>query len=422
MRGRRTARFLFAAFVTVALVTGGLTAPREPASAAVTPGSVAPSEDPFYTPPKVLPEHNGALIRSRPFTAYLSGIFLDGQVVPVPARGWQIMYRSTNAIGRPIAATGSVFVPYAPYPGARPLVAYAPGTVGPGDACTPSYGLATGSWYESALAAPLTTGYAVVVPDYEGMGIPRHSTYVTGWSEGRTTLDAARAAQRLPAAGLSSRTPTAIMGYSQGGGAAAWAAQLQPRYAPGLNLKGVVAGGVPGDLRITAEHLAGSSDIHLFAWALMGLHHAYGNLPWQSLLTPRGKRMLAKAENTCEAVPPPGTTDPNDGATFFKGVTVDDLFTTNPLRLRSWRRKLELNSAGALPPKVPVYQYGSPADTIVAYRAQRSTYFNWCLRGVNVQWHDTMPLDHVPAAIQQFPAALAWVGSRFAGQPSTSTC
>jgi hypothetical protein len=67
-----------------------------------------------------------------------------------------------------------------------------------------------------------------------------------------TVLATASAATAVPGAGLSASAPMAIEGYSQGGGAADWAAQEQPGYAPGLRLKGVAAGGTPANLQAVA--------------------------------------------------------------------------------------------------------------------------------------------------------------------------
>jgi hypothetical protein len=81
---------------------------------------------------------------------------------------------------------------------------------------------------------------------------PVTKTYNVGIAEGRAVLDALRAATRVPGAGLQPSAPMAIEGYSQGGGAADWAAQLHPTYAPELHLAGVAGGGTPANLQAVA--------------------------------------------------------------------------------------------------------------------------------------------------------------------------
>ena len=126
MDHNRTLSVLTAVLV---LVTGG--AARADAAAG-PPGSVVPQEDPFYEPPTTPPGAPGTLIRSRPFTAYESIVVNLGKLVPVPARGRQIVYTSRA-----------------------------------------SYALANGTEHESLLLTPLlAAGHAVVVPDFQGMACP----------------------------------------------------------------------------------------------------------------------------------------------------------------------------------------------------------------------------------------------------------
>jgi hypothetical protein len=405
------------------VATGAVTGSAGPAAAAeIVPGAVPPNQDPFYAPPQQLPADNGDLIRSRTFTGYVSEIVVNSAAVPVPAQGWQVMYRSTDTAGHPIAVTGSVFVPYTPWLGDRPIIGYSPGTVGPGVRCTPSYGLARGSWYESVLPIDaLTAGYAVVVPDFEGMGVPGYATYLAGRSEGHAVLDGLRAAQGLADAGLSAHAPVALWGYSQGGHATAWAAQLQPGYAPELNLKGVAAGGVPGDLNLVLDNVE-QVGLHLAVWAYAGWQHAYPGLPWTSLLTPLGQSKVTEAQTKCEIDPDAGLAGTDDGTSVFNGLTMSDIFAADPRTRSTWQSVVAKNSPGSLAPNAPVYLYGSPADEVVPYAAQRSVLRGWCQVGGNVQWQDTLPLTHVAAAIQGNPGALAWISSRFAGQPTTSHC
>ena len=78
----------------------------------------------------------------------------------------QILYRSTDALGQPMAVTGTVLVPTAPWTGSgpRPLVAYAVGTRGVGDDCAPSYTLSQGADYEGFFVKSLLDqGWAVAV-------------------------------------------------------------------------------------------------------------------------------------------------------------------------------------------------------------------------------------------------------------------
>jgi hypothetical protein len=130
------------------------------------------------------------------------------RLLPAPVRAWQLLYRSTSATGDPNAVSGTLLVPPTPWTdGPRPLVTCAVGTHGIGDSCAPSYKLRTGTENEIALISQaLFKGWAVVLTDYEGLGTPGTHTYATGQSEGRTVLDAARAASKVPGCLLRGRS------------------------------------------------------------------------------------------------------------------------------------------------------------------------------------------------------------------------
>jgi pimeloyl-ACP methyl ester carboxylesterase len=107
--------------------------------------------------------------------------------------------------------------------------------------------------YESLFIKGLIErGYAVALTDYQGLGTAGVHTYMNRVAQGRAVLDAVRAAQRLSGSGLSSLNPVGLVGYSQGGGASAAAAELAASYAPELKVKGAVAGAVPADLGAVA--------------------------------------------------------------------------------------------------------------------------------------------------------------------------
>lgn len=376
-----------------------------------------PDKDAFYTPPTALPAANGDVIRSR------SSVFtIDPKnFTPVPGtKSWQVLYRSTSATGSAIGVSGTVIVPTARWVGvgSRPLVSYAVGTRGLGDGCAPSYSLANGFDYEAAfITAAIARGWAVAVTDYQGLGTPGVHTYVVGKAEGRAVLDVARAAERLAGTGLSSSSPVGIMGYSQGGGAAAWAAQLAPSYAPELKLKGVAAGGVPADLRAVASALDGSPFVALALFASIGYDGAYGDLHLSSYLNTRGKEMLTKSASTCVA-----SVDGLKGILGTSFTHISDYTTTNPLSTTAWKTRLDENKLGSSKPSAPVFLYHALADEMVAYPQAATFRRAWCNKGATVTW-ETIPLaEHVTGMVDGAPHAFAFLEARFDGVPAVGNC
>ncbi|MCX4958833.1 lipase family protein [Streptomyces virginiae] len=336
---------------------------------------------------------------------------LPGQ--PTGTKAWKIHYRSTTVDGAPNIVTGTVIVPQDGRTGPRPLITYAVGTVGMGDSCAPSDNLPRGTAMEANLIQQLTLrGWAVVVTDYEGLGTPGVHTYTVGPSAGHAVLDAARAAQRLPEAGLSANGPVGIMGYSQGGQAGGWAAELQGSYAPELQVKGTATGGVPADLLKVAEFNNGSYGSGLIFMAAAGQDAAFPELDLDSYLNPAGKALVAGMKESCVAI--------NSITGSFKRIS--DLTTRDPLARPDWQAALNRSRLGGTAPAAPVYQYHALGDELIPYGVGRRLRSDWCARGANVEFDTVWVGEHVSGVITHSLAAGNWLADRFAGRPTHANC
>ncbi|MFF5805553.1 lipase family protein [Streptomyces sp. NPDC012746] len=332
---------------------------------------------------------------------------------PTNTKAWKIHYRSTTADGAPNVVSGTVIVPQDGRSGPRPLVTYAVGTVGLGDSCAPSNNLPYGTSMEANLIQQLTLrGWAVVVTDYEGLGTPGTHTYTVGPSAGHAVLDAARAATRLPEAGLGPDTPVGIMGYSQGGQAGSWAAELQGSYAPELNVKGTATGGVPADLLKVAAANDGSFGSGLIFMAAAGQDAAFPELRLDSYLNAPGKALVNGMKDGCVAI------DAIAGS--FKRIS--DLTTRNPLDQPDWQARLNQSRLGRTAPAAPVYQYHALGDELIPYAVGRQLRSEWCAKGANVQWRTILLGEHVSGVITESSAAGNWLADRFAGRAARSDC
>ncbi|WP_410666897.1 alpha/beta fold hydrolase [Amycolatopsis sp. cmx-4-68] len=398
-------RALSAAFATVSVLV------------LATLGPPLASAASFYDPPSPLPAgSNGDVIRHEASTFYIDPI----QLIKADATVQRIMYRSTDTHGSPIAVTGTVLTPRSAWPGAgaRPIVGYAVGTQGEGDDCAPSKALAAGFEYEGPfIAGLLTRGYGVVVTDYEGLGTPGDHTYVNRAAEAHAVLDSIRAAQRLPEAGLPDDGPVAIAGYSQGGGASAAAAELQPSYAPELKLKGAYAGAVPADLASVAKNLDGHYAVGFLGFALVSMNYAYPELNIPALLNTRGKQLFEQVRTECtvEAIAAHAFTQSST-------LTTDGRSLTAYLGVEPYASRVAEQKIGTLKPAVPVLIVHSALDDIVPYAQDRDLGRTWCGKGVKVQFSTTLVPTHVLAAVRAFPEAFAWLEGRFAGLPALSNC
>src|SRR5262245_789347 len=314
------------------LTTGAILLLTNPGiSAAQTPPRIGPPGDAFYVPPSPLPlGAPGDVIWYRPTQLYLD----PARLFPFRAKAWKVLYLSQSLTGRPLPVSGTVIVPNAPYSGTRPLLTYAVGTHGMGDQCAPSKRLPAGTDAEAVfLKAAVDRGWAVAITDYVGLGTPGTHPYVVSALAGRAVLDIARAASRIPNSGVSSTALVGIMGYSEGGNAAAAAAEISPSYAPELQVVGAAAGGVPADLGRVAENIDGGPFFGYLAFAALGFDAAYPELQLATYLNSMGTSLFAQANRDCSTE-------------RYAFLSIDDLTTTNPLQTAAWPRRIEENRLG----------------------------------------------------------------------------
>lgn len=326
----------------------------------------------------------------------------------------RVLYRSTNAVGSPNVVSGTVLVPSLPYlgGGTRPLVSYAVGTQGLGDQCAPSAQMAAGTETEAGIVqGMLLQGWAVVVTDYEGLGTPGQHTYVVGPSLGHAVLDAARAAIRLPGAGLTPETRLTIWGYSEGGAASSWAAELQPTYAPELQLRGVATGGVPADIVATARNLNAGPFFGFGVAALIGVDAAHPALHLSNYLNTAGQQLVAAHQDDCLV----------GLVAAFALRTYGAVTTTDVLALPDWQAAFGESRLGATAPRAPILQYHGLFDEVIPYALGKNLRAQWCNGGATVEFH-SYPADHVAGVLAGVPGAMAWLSARIAGAAPPDNC
>ncbi|MBL7496728.1 triacylglycerol lipase [Frankia sp. CNm7] len=383
-------------------------APAVPGGNAGAPAYTGPTRgaagDSFYRPADPLP-------------AGKPGDVLSYRTVPAPAQlaslgatVYQVLYLSTDALGKPAAVSGTIVLPGGVDVSKAPVLSYAAGSHGIGDRCAPSKGIADGSDYGlDEIAAAARHGWVVAATDYQGLGTPGEHTYVVGRAEGHAVIDAARAALRLPGAHPAANAKVAYWGYSQGGGAAAWAGELTATYAPELALVGVAAGGVPADLAEVSKVLEGSQQVGLQFMAAVGFDAAYPELRLDSFLTPAGRTAIDALRAGCL-----------DAIAGLAGKGTADIATINPLSTAVWQKRLAENKLGSAPPSVPLFLYHGTKDVTVAYPQGEALMRAYCAKGATVTWQ-TFDGDH-GAGTAVAPAALDFLTARYANLPTPNTC
>src|ERR1700719_3418696 len=239
---------------------------------------VLPDDDPFYYPPAGF-EHAapGTVLRSRDVELAFMGL------IPQKFTATQLLYRSTDRNGVPEATVTTVLAPTERGPEkVCPVVSYQCAIDAVASRCFPSYALRRGALAVGALpqfellliTAALAEGWAVSVPDHEGS----HGIWGAPYEPGYRVLDGIRAALNSERVGISASSPIGLWGYSGGGLASAWAAEMCADYAPELGIVGAVLGSPVGDLGHTFRRLNGGFFAGLPALVVAALAHIYPDL------------------------------------------------------------------------------------------------------------------------------------------------
>lgn len=245
-----------------------------------------------------IPAGAGTLISQVPLDASLS--------VPGAGRAYRIHYSTPNQHGRMATSTGVVFLPKGAAPrGGWPVIAWAHGTVGLGDDCTPS-AQPRSQRDSDYLSHWLRNGYAVVGTDYVGLGTPGLMSYLNGRSEAHSIVDSVKAAQQL---NLPLAKRWAIVGQSQGAGAALNGARHATELSrgTGLDYRGVVATGTPANIeQIIALGSPTFPPVRLpaglntyAAYIMAGFIDARPDLRPERVLTAHGRQIVTRARTLC---------------------------------------------------------------------------------------------------------------------------
>lgn len=395
----------------------------------------------FYNPPSTLPSANGAVIRSEPLQL---GLRLPGLTGPLPGTATRLMYKSTDSNGQPVAVTGAYIEPAAPWTGGgpRPLVVLAPGTMGQGDQCAASLALENPAslnltegtvsvGYENlATYRLLAKGIAVAVTDYVGLGATdRVHTYVNRVDEGHAVLDAARAARSLTGTSLTASSPVGLYGYSQGGGATASAAELQPTYAPDVPLAGVYAGAPPADLVKVLPGIDGSALAAAAGWTVNGLVQSVPALQpiVDRYINDKGRAALADVATRCvgDGIFAYGFTKTKSWTK--DGISLGDVIAREPAVTAA----VDAQRIGRIKPNAPVRIATGVADDTVPHRQARQLAVDWCAKRATVTYEPVylpnlgnglvLP-NHFLPMIEDQGQAIGWLADRLEGKRATSDC
>ncbi len=379
------------------------------ATAGATPLFHAPDPDPFYSaPPDLADRQVGDVldVRALPPLATFPGSTVN-----------LVKFRSTDSRGGPIAATTTVITPFN-HVVDGPLLSYQHIINALGAECAVSHELYSNDpnlviREAPALNSVLLQGWSVALPDHLGPNL----AYGAARLGGQITLDGIRAVKQVAGLGLG-RSRAAMAGYSGGGMATAWAAALQPTYAPDLDIAGAAYGGVPMNL-ITMVTALGADSHPAFGLAMaaaIGMEREYPDrLPISENMNANGLAVGGRMANSCT----------NDIiATGAGHSAMEYAASTALIDNPDARAVLEENSLEYFDgiPTMPIFEWHSPSDPLLPVDAIDHTDRRYCDAGVRLQV-DPIPIpEHMTTAVVGMPLAIDWVSARLNGVPAPRMC
>ncbi|MEU4115369.1 lipase family protein [Kitasatospora sp. NPDC028055] len=430
---------LLAAAVTAALaatataVTVGPAAAATAGAAATAAPRSAAASDPFYAYDGSTPLASltpGTVLKTRTLPYHVLGL-------PTPVTAVQLLYRTTDAQGRPSAnvttvvrsltGDGGKAVSYQSFydsldPGDGPSRAVA------GDL---SLGGAIPNIEAVFLVPLLAQGYNVVIPDTEG----QNADFAAGPEYATNTLDSIRAATRSPATGMGPDTRFGLMGYSGGAVATGWAAALAPGYAPEVNAK--LVGYTVGGLLVDPAHNLGYVDGSL-AWSgiiplsVIGVSRSLG-IDLMPYLNDYGRSLYQRLEHgsivdalghypglTWKAMAKPQYADPNSVPPFVDAINRNNLGSAPTPTVPG---AMAQGNGGFLEGTFAGPAGIGTGDGVMVAGDVRALARQYCATGtspVSYQQYDL--LSHFGVPVVWAPQALAWLDDRFAGRPAPSDC
>lgn len=361
-----------------------------------------PDADPFHFPRNGLGRHApGTLLGARQVKLGAFGL------VGMPSEAWQLRFRTTGLRGEAEVGVTTVVTPHEP----RGILSYQCAIDAVSARCFPSYALRQGSRATGALAqlelplilAAARQGWLVSVPDHEGL----RGHFGAAREPGYRVLDGVRATREFAAATASSSLPVGLWGYSGGGLATLWAAEVLRGYAPELAVVGAVAGAPVGDpgatfLRLNGGRFAGFPLVFIAA-----LCRSYPDLRGvlDRHVTPGFRARIAATEGrtTMEVL---ARLTYQDIAKHLPGGL--EALLDDPVLVRV----LTDIRPGAVAPGIPLLVQQSRRDEVIAAADIEALVDRYRLAGGDVTYSERARGWHLPTQLRVAPEALRWLAGR----------
>lgn len=387
-------------------------------------GSIA--TDSFYTAPSnssTLPP--GSLLKVEPYVNTTTYTLAPNIALS------RILYTTKSLLNETIPASAIILWPYLPlqYPNLTapnpsinssrfPLVAWLHGTSGVFAECAPSH--IRNIWYQYSAPFELAlSGYVVVAPDYQGLGVNTTTNgseivhpYIAAPAAANDAFYAIQAAQEAFAHLVSKEFM--IMGHSQGGNAA-WGAAIRQAQTPVDGYLGTIAGSPVTNLTSLIALLGQSVPPTLaFLWA-QAAKSMYPTFDPSTIMTPEGlaRLDLAKDQSMCNSAIGELLSD-------FPASDNGTLLYTNWTESPEISTYLSTNDIGNQPIAGPMLVIQGTADPAVPYQFTDASVAQTCAvsGGKGIEYARFDQVTHVPVLYASQRIWLSFLDRRFSAAGS----
>lgn len=373
----------------------------------------APQISAFYDAPASVSAEPGALLRSEPFDTK----------VPENAKAWRILYTTTRDDNTAAVASAVVLTSTEPFEGPRPVITWAHGTTGYAPACAPSnLSEPFSSGALPALEDIVANGWVLVATDYTGLGTKGPQPYLIGQGEGRSVLDAVRAAKELDKQQdqLEMAAETVVWGHSQGGQAALWTGGLAPSYAPDVKISGVAAMAPASDAIGLVQNMPNIAGGSVFAsYVAAAYADTYPDVSFNEYIAPVARTFVREMSTRC-------LSEPGVLVSLINAIAIDKdktIFSKDPTTGAMGERLRE--NTPTLPIPFPLFVAQGGADTLVVPDVQEAFVLGRCDAGQKLLYKTYEGKDHMGVVLPGSPLLgelLAWTQDRIDGMDFVGNC
>ena len=368
--------------------------------------SKAPRIDDFADYSEPLGNEPGVLLAQEPFS----------RGMPDESVATRILYTTTGIDGEITLATGLVILPETAPSEPMPVVLWAHGTTGIDVTCAPTAlddPLGAGAMMFPNEA--LSQGWAIVAPDYIGLGASAPHPYLGGSPTAYSSLDAVRASRQLDSVSLSDQT--VVWGHSQGGGTALWIGIEAPTYAPDVPLVGVAAMSPASDLPEFIDTALSTLAGPLFGgFIIVGYAAAYDDVVVNHYIRPGARFSQQQVSERCLSEP--------SVVVSIVSALIREPFIQGDIGAGAFYDRLAENVPSS-PIQVPIFLGQGESDPLILPDVQAGYMQELCDAGEVVEYHTYPGLDHlgvVKADSPMIPDLVSWTVARFNGDAPASTC